>query len=176
MSRLTATRKILLSAAAAMFVTLLFELAKDLGYPQTTLLQSHALTIVYCTVVATAATALALRWCRRQSSTIASEKANLETVIDNLPGLTCIVDKSEHFVRWNSTFERVLGYSAEELARMPATDTLLEEYRQIVPQRMFQALKAGHAHTEAAWLTRSGKRIPCYLTGVRVVIGGEPCV
>jgi PAS domain S-box-containing protein len=29
---------------------------------------------------------------------------------------------------------------------------------------------------EAAWLTKSGVRIPCYLTGVRILVGNQPCV
>ena len=104
------------------------------------------------------------------------EKTNFENLIENIPGLTCIVGEDKKLVRWNSRFQSTLGYSTEELSRMVAPETLAEDYRELVPKAMGAAWTKGHAEMEAAWLTKSGERIPCYLSGVRILEDNKPSI
>ncbi len=163
-------------ASAALAAVSLFEVAKMGFFPQLTPWQSHAATILFCFVAALISGCL-IPWRRqRDLELLKHEKTNVHNLVSHLPGLTCIVDKNEKFVRWNPRFQSTLGYSERELKRMPADLTLTPDYRELVPKSMGVALQKGFAETEAAWLTKNGATIPCFLSGVRVIIDGEPCV
>src|SRR5262249_13128921 len=113
---------------------------------------------------------------RRTSELLNVEKANFDTLVEHLPGLACIVSREGTLLRWNSRFQSTLGFSADELVTRPAPENLAEDYRSSVPKTMRGALKKGFAETEGAWLTKDGRNIPCYLTGVRVTVKGKPCI
>jgi PAS domain S-box-containing protein len=168
--------KAILSAFLALLVTGAFEVAKDWFYPRLTMPRSHVLTILF---VAVFIFALSLLISRRQSTHLKrldEEKANFETLIEHMPGLACILDEDKRLVRWNSRFQNALGYSSKELSGMLAPQTIAESYRELVPRRMGAAWKTGTAEMEAAWLTKDGRHVPCYLTAVRIVVEDRPCI
>ena len=165
------------SALLAMLLTSLFQVMKSIWLPGLTAWQSHFVTIVFVSLAAALVAVLVLHWQQRERATIGKERANFETVIDHLPGFTCIVNpRQKQFVRWNTRLQKLLGYSDAELASIDSTQTLADEFRQELPARMGRVFEAGQVETEAAWLTKSGQKIPCYMTGVPVIIDGEPCV
>jgi PAS domain S-box-containing protein len=174
MSKVFAFLRVGLIALAAMLLTLLYEAAKTIWLPHISFWQSHAITVVYCTLGALLFSLVIVRLQKRILSQVAQE-ANFEAVIEHLPGLSCIV-RQGRFVRWNSRFQQLLGYSASELSQIRASQTLAEEYRDTLPACMLTALHTAHAGMEAVWRTKSGQRIPCYITGVPVVVGGDACI
>ncbi len=103
------------------------------------------------------------------------EKANFDALIEHLPGLACIVGPNQKLVRWNSRFQNFWA-TPPPIGAMPAVQCLAEDYRELVPAVMGRAWEAGHAEMEAAWLTKSGVRIPCYITGIRVLVSKQPCI
>jgi two-component system, sensor histidine kinase and response regulator len=176
MAKLSIFVKAILSAFLALLVTGAFEVAKDWFYPRLTMPRSHVLTILF---VAVFIFALSLLISRRQSTHLKrldEEKANFETLIEHMPGLACILDEDKRLVRWNSRFQNALGYSSKELSGMLAPQTIAESYRELVPRRMGAAWKTGTAEMEAAWLTKDGRHVPCYLTAVRIVVEDRPCI
>ena len=158
-------------ALAAMIISAAYEVTASV-FPR--LSRSYVDEIALCTGVAFILALVFLR--RRDAGLLKLEKANFDALVEHLPGLACIVDSNKKLVRWNSRFQTVLGYSATELRDMAAVQGLAEDYRQLVPAVMGQAWESGYAEMEAAWLTKSGVRIPCYLTGVRILVGNQPCV
>ena len=158
-------------ALAAMIISAAYEVTASV-FPR--LSRSYVDEIALCTGVAFILALVFLR--RRDAGLLKLEKANFDALVEHLPGLACIVDSNKKLVRWNSRFQTVLGYSATELRDMAAVQGLAEDYRQLVPAVMGQAWESGYADMEAAWLTKSGVRIPCYLTGVRILVGNQPCV
>ena len=159
-----------------MLVTAAFEVAKHVLYPRLSMRQSHVITILFGALFGFVLSLLISRSQRNHLKHLSDERANFETLIEHMPGLSCIVGAQEKLVRWNSRFQTVLGYTAEELAGMPAPQTIADDYRELVPQQMGVAWKTGYADMEAAWLTKAGRRIPCYLTGVRITVEGRPCI
>ena len=164
---------IFVKAAAAAAVALVFftayEALTSVFFPHLVAWHHHFLSILMGAAVAFTAT-VAVQWrLETEHNLVEREKANFAAVIDNLPGLTVIVNTNNKFVRWNSRFQQRLGYSDAELAQMFAQATIAEDYRELVPQIMGRAWSQSHAEMEAAWVTKSGERIPCYLTGVRIV-------
>ena len=158
-------------ALAAMIASAAYEITASV-FPR--LSRSHVDEIALCTGAAFILALVILR--RRDTDLLKLEKANFDALIEHLPGLACIIDTNRKLVRWNSRFQTVLGYSTAELREMSAVQNLAEDYRELVPTVMGRAWETGYAEMEAAWLTKSGVRIPCYLTGVRILVGNQPCI
>jgi PAS domain S-box-containing protein len=153
-----------------------YEVVKAAALPGISRWQSHFITISFFTVVGFVLALLILRRRQLDVELLQHEKSNFESLIENTPGLTCIVNRDQKLVRWNSRFRQTLGYSSDELLRMDAVETLAEEYRRLVPKVMGAVWTQGHAEVEAAWLSKSGQTIPCYISGVRIVEGNESYV
>ena len=113
-------------------------------------------------------------WLLRGTATQAEGLPN--TVIENLPEIACIIGDGGRFLQWNSNLETALGYTAAEVEKLTAADTVTEEQRETVRQTLTRTFADGTAKTESVLLAKDGTRIPCLLTGVRLVINGAPCV
>ena len=164
------------SALAALLITAAFEAMKHVVYPRASMSESHIATVIFCVLFVFVLSLLGSQSQRTQINQLRDEQTNFETVVEHLPGLTCIISADRRMVRWNSRFQSVLGYSAQELSRMRVPETIAEDYRELVPQQMGVAWEKGYANMEAAWVTKDGKRIPCYLAGVRILVKNRPCI
>ena len=111
-----------------------------------------------------------LRWA------IAQPEGLPNNIIENLPEIACIISEDGRFRQWNSKLETALGYTAEEVEKLTAFDTIAEDQREIVQQTLKRSLADGTAKTESVLRSKDGTRIPCLLTGARVVMNGDPCV
>lgn len=109
---------------------------------------------------------------KRAEEEILREKEFSDAVIDSIPGLFYFFDEKGYFVRWSRVQEEVLGYTAEEASHITITDTIVEEDRECIDALSMQVFSKGRAATETSLLTKDGRRIPYYLTGVRVVLAG----
>lgn len=171
---------IFVKAAATTVVALLFltaiELATSTLVPNLKLWQSDGVSTFVSGLLIFLLCAAILWRGRAEHNQLTRQKANVDALIEHMPGMAVIVSPDRKFVRWNSRFMRRLGYSADELSKMSASLTIAEDYRELVPQIMGRAGTEGHAEMEAVWLTKSGERIPCYLTGVRIFDGEQPFI
>ncbi|WP_052452293.1 sensor domain-containing phosphodiesterase [Noviherbaspirillum autotrophicum] len=92
-----------------------------------------------------------------------------QAIIDSLPGIFYLMDRNGKFERWNRNFERITGYSHDEMARTHALSFFATPQEKSVAQSMVrQALAEGSSTVEAELLTKSGKRIPYYFTAGRI--------
>ncbi|MCP4042845.1 MAG: PAS domain S-box protein, partial [Gammaproteobacteria bacterium] len=103
---------------------------------------------------------------------LVSERQLSEEYINSLPGLFYVFDE-QRFVRWNREFSRVTGYSDEELARRYGTDFFEGEDRHLIKEQMLKVFREGYAEAEVELVTKDGRRIPYYLTGLRKKIDGN---
>lgn len=85
--------------------------------------------------------------------------------INSLPGLFYVFDE-ERFVRWNSMWKPYTGYSDEELSQMYGTDFFEGEDKKLIAERMQKVFQEGAADAEAELLTKDGRKIPYYFTGI----------
>ena len=99
-----------------------------------------------------------------------------EDIIRSFPECVYVVDEAGKFKQWNSTFEKLLGYTAQEIAEIAVLDTIAEEQREIVQEATATALTGGLARVESVLVSKDGTRIPCLLTGARVVLDDQPCL
>lgn len=97
-------------------------------------------------------------------------------LIDSLPGVFYLIDPQRRLVRWNKNFERVTGYSAAEIQRLDSSALFPSEDLPRVQVNFQAVLSRGEAGLEASFVTKDGRLIPHYFTGLRVMLGETPCM
>jgi PAS domain S-box-containing protein len=109
---------------------------------------------------------------RRALAALQEEKKIIEQYLENLSALFYVFDE-ERFVRWNSEWKRVTGYSDEELAVRYGPDFCEGEEKALLVEKMREVFREGQATAEVHLLTKDGRRIPYLLSGARVSIRGK---
>jgi PAS domain S-box-containing protein len=104
------------------------------------------------------------------------ERALSEAVFQALPAMVCLFDAKHRVLRWNHSFETMLGYSTEEMQRLDALDIIADEDRPKIRKNLQLIFQLGAAQCEASLLTRMGQRISCYFSGARIYVSGSPCL
>jgi PAS domain S-box-containing protein len=99
-----------------------------------------------------------------------------EAIINSMPGMIYLYNEERRFLRWNRTFETVSEYSAEEIAQIDPLDFFVGHEKDLIDRKIDEAFAAGDASVEADFTTKSGRSIPFFLTGRRVLFNGKPCV
>ena len=97
-------------------------------------------------------------------------------MIDSLPGVFYLYDEAGRFLRWNRNFQKLSGYSAEEIHGMQPLQFIAEEDRERVAERIAEVFAAGESAIEADFRARDGSSTPYYFTGLRTVLDGRPCL
>ena len=95
-----------------------------------------------------------------------NEKLLSEEYINSLPGLFYVFDE-KRFVRWNSEWNRITGYSDEEMSGMYGTDFFKGEDRTLIRNQMLKVFREGVGEAEATLVTKDGRRISYYFSGLR---------
>ncbi|MCP4539904.1 MAG: PAS domain S-box protein, partial [Chloroflexi bacterium] len=91
---------------------------------------------------------------------------------NSLPGLFYVFDE-ERFIRWNKKWEKVTGYSEEELATKYGPDFFKGKDRTLIAEQMLKGFHEGVAEAEVELVTKDGQRIPYYFTGLRKKLNGK---
>lgn len=99
-----------------------------------------------------------------------------QTALDSLPGLFYLFDHEGRFLRWNTNFEKISGYSAKELAAMSPEDFFVGPDRETIRTAVMEVFKKGESTAEAAFLARDRTTTPCFFTGRRFLLGGKLCL
>jgi PAS domain S-box-containing protein len=99
-----------------------------------------------------------------------------DAVLDSLPGVLYLYDRNGRFLRWNDNFERATGYAGDEIAQMHPLDFIAETDRDRVAVRIEEVFARGESSVEGRLLSRDGREVPYYFTGVATRIGGRECL
>ena len=99
------------------------------------------------------------------------EKALADAVIESLPGVFLLQDKSGRNVRWNKNAERVARYGLKEV---PELGNVADQYKEPAQLAKEEAFERGSSRLEAHLLLKDGASAPYYFTGVRVDLEGNP--
>ncbi len=101
------------------------------------------------------------------------EKKISDSTLDSLPGIFYMFDEHLKYQRWNKNLERISGYSANEISRMRVTGFIPVEDRRFIKEKVREVFEKGEATIEAELLTKDGRKIPFFFTGIRVVFSPE---
>jgi len=98
------------------------------------------------------------------------------TLLDSMPGIMYFYDSEGRFLRWNRNFERVSGYTGEEIASMHPLDFFAPADKPRVRERIEETFTKGESSLEAPFLTKDGTSIPYFFTGRHVEFDGHACL
>ena len=99
-----------------------------------------------------------------------------DLAIASMPGIFYLFDSKGRFLRWNDNFERVSGYTADELSGLRLLDLFRNPDRGIMAQSVQDVFTKGQATPEASLMTKAGTAIPYLFSGRRILIDGKPHV
>ena len=108
---------------------------------------------------------------RLQQETVFSQSA-----LDSLPGLFYLFDDKGRFLRWNTNFEMVSGYSPKELAAMSPEDFFHSPDRETIRTSVMEVFEKGEATAEAAFLAKNQTTTSYFFTGRRFLLDGKACL
>lgn len=96
------------------------------------------------------------------------EKNFANSLINGLPGIFYLVDQEGWLMRWNSNFEKTLGYSGDALRSMSVRDVVRAVDWPTMERACKDIVEYGHSSVEVALRTRCGREIPFHINGTRI--------
>ena len=112
----------------------------------------------------------------RSEAAARRESAFSNALLDSLPGVIYFYDEDRKFLRWNRDFERVTGYSHEEISRMSPLDFFAGADKALLDKKIREVFGKGGSAVEADFVSRDGARTPYYFTGRSIIFDGKPCL
>jgi PAS domain S-box-containing protein len=113
---------------------------------------------------------------QRAEQIIRQERDFSAAVLNSMPGVLYLYDANGKFLRWNTNFELVTGYTGAEIAGMSPLDFFAEADRPLLTARIGEVFAQGQSDAEADFVAKDGRRTPYYFTGVRTELNGAPCL
>jgi PAS domain S-box-containing protein len=110
---------------------------------------------------------------KQAEDAIQRERDFSATALNSLPGVFYCYDKNLRFRRWNKNFERVTGYTADEIARLGPIDFFAGADKALLAERIQEVFDKGMAEVEADFVTKDGRHLPYYFTGLTAEIDGQ---
>ncbi len=111
---------------------------------------------------------------RRAEEAILQEKARFEQLFENVPAGVVLTDESERIIRINRTFERMFGYTLEDIAGKPINHIVIpDELRWEGDRYSRQILQGECVHVEALRRRKDGSMLYVELYGVPIMAGGK---
>ncbi len=107
---------------------------------------------------------------------IINEKELSDVLIKSLPGIFYMFNKEGNFIRWNKNFLDITGYNKEEINRINQIELIPEDQREILLEKVNGVFENGADTLEADLLTKDGRRIPYYFTGVYLKMEDQDCM
>ncbi|MFM1769887.1 MAG: hypothetical protein RJA22_2416 [Verrucomicrobiota bacterium] len=111
---------------------------------------------------------------RLREADLRRERALTDAVFDSVPGLLYLYRSDGTLVRWNRQHETQTGFGAVELAVRRADDWFEPEDRTAMRAAWGRVFSGDSISVELPLRRKDGTRVPYLLTGVRVVIDGQP--
>ncbi|HOS96529.1 MAG TPA: sigma 54-interacting transcriptional regulator [Deltaproteobacteria bacterium] len=97
-----------------------------------------------------------------------------ELLIKSLPGLFYAFDDKFELHMWNKNVEQVTGYMAQEIPEHSLFELFDGEDLTLIRESIQDVFRTGQGVAEAVLITKEGRRIPYFFTGVSAVIEGTP--
>jgi PAS domain S-box-containing protein len=105
-----------------------------------------------------------------------NEKELSDLIINSLPGIFYLQDHTGKYLRWNKNFEKISGYTKEEIEHMHPLDFFDLRDHEHMKEAVRRVYKEGYNETEAELRTKSGTRLLYYLNGIAVTYEGKRCL
>ncbi len=99
-----------------------------------------------------------------------------DSIINSLPGIFYLCNKQGKFVRWNSNFETVTGYTKEEISSLHPFELFDEPDKTLLLEKIENVFEKGEDSMEANFLLKNKQTLLYYFTGQSIEYEGETCL
>jgi PAS domain S-box-containing protein len=103
---------------------------------------------------------------------IQSEKMLSDSIINSMPGIFYLFNREGKFMRWNTNFEIVSGYSSHEIGKMHPLDFFPSGSKALLMQKIDDVFTSGYTEVTANFLTKDQHELPYCFNGQRVNFDG----
>jgi PAS domain S-box-containing protein len=111
---------------------------------------------------------------RERTLRLEIERNFSESLVKSLPGVMYMFDEFGRIKKWNENFEKISGYSAEDIVTMKPLDFIVEADRPKIKDTIGQGFSQGKTSVEARVLTHSGNMVPFLFTGFKYIQDQRP--
>jgi len=102
---------------------------------------------------------------KKAEDELKGSKAFAESTLNSITDMFYSFDLRGKFLSWNKTFNRISGYSDQELSSKKPIDFFLGEDIQRVAEAVKRIYKEGTSKVDANFVSKDGRQIPCEFTG-----------
>ena len=95
-----------------------------------------------------------------------------DALINSLPAVFYMFTQGGRFIRWNRNFERVTGYTADEIGERDPLAFFRENEHEKIAAAIRQTFTTGSVVVEAGLLGKDGRATPHLFSGERVTLAG----
>ncbi|UII20863.1 PAS domain S-box protein [Fulvivirga ligni] len=114
---------------------------------------------------------------KRAYEQLLKEKQLADTIINSMPGIFYLYNKDGKFLRWNDNFEKVTGYSSEEMETLHPIELFAEgPVRDLLQSKIATVFEQGYEEVEAPFLLKNGQELEFFFNGWRINYEGEECL
>lgn len=113
---------------------------------------------------------------KRTEQKLLKEKTVSESLINTFPGVFYLCNMEGKFFLWNKNWERVTGYSGEEIKKMRSREFFTRDDKYLLTEKTRNVIHKGEDTMNANFLLKSGKTIPYFFTGQRIEYQNENCI
>ena len=103
------------------------------------------------------------------------EKELSDSIINSLPGVFYLLNRSGKFYRWNKNLETVTGYSSEEIAKNDPLGFFAPADRPVILKKVQNIFDKGEESVQVDFISKDGHKTPYYFTGMGINYEGESC-
>jgi PAS domain S-box-containing protein len=107
---------------------------------------------------------------------IESEKALINSIIQNLPSVFFLFNQNGELLLWNKQLQKITGYGHKEIASKIVEEFFEGEEKNKVNYHIQEALKKGNTELEAWLSTKKNGKVPMFITASTIQYKGEICV
>jgi len=120
---------------------------------------------------------------KNAENVIIKEKQLSETVINNLPGIFYLYDKSGKFIKWNKNFEQVTGYESDEIEKMHPLDLFDVGEKERIRTRIKTVfennlldIETKLPGIEVEFYSKNKNKTPYFINSLAIEYEGESCI
>ncbi|HEX8961693.1 MAG TPA: diguanylate cyclase [Rhodocyclaceae bacterium] len=113
---------------------------------------------------------------KRAERALEEQKAFLDALVENIPGVFCVLDPEGNFLRWNSNLNKLTGLSDDELHKRNSLLTIAEEDRVEAAHRLQEAFEGGYVRSVLHVVSPDRGKRAYLMTGRRFEMEGSAYV
>ncbi len=110
---------------------------------------------------------------KKAEQSLVTERNFSKAVINSLPDIFYCFDESGKFLLWNKNYEKVSGYSAEEISQRSVFDFFIGKDKKAIYETVREVFEQGQATVEANLIHKDNSKVPYFFTGTQAEIDGK---